>query len=345
MTEDFISVIVTTYNQEDTIGRTLDSILAQECSIPVEIVIGEDCSTDHTRDICHAYAEKFPEKIRLMCNEYNKGIIDNYFDCLLACRGKYIADCAGDDFWTDRHKLDKESALIKSNPEITLVHTDWRYYDEDTMQAYCSGMQKYDTTITDGSLMLEDIIIQTDRPVIHLCTALYRKDVFIEEYKKDKYMFRNKNFGCEDLQICFIMAMRGLIGYIPDETTNYSRGHNSVSYNTNERKQFRFVEQVSALSFYLSNKYSVKSQQTEAYFRRRIHELAMHAFRSKAVDMKETIYRHAEEWDVNPFVKTNIILSVMNNNIAYNAILHARRLFRYFKKCRLYLSTNNFFRS
>ena len=51
MMEDKISVIVATYNQEDTIARTLDSILMQRCHLPIEIVVGEDCSTDSTRTV------------------------------------------------------------------------------------------------------------------------------------------------------------------------------------------------------------------------------------------------------------------------------------------------------
>ena len=113
--ENMISVVVITYNQEATISRTLDSILMQQCHVPYEIVIGEDCSTDNTRAICQSYAEKHPDKIRLICNQQNKGIVDNYFDCLLECRGKYIADCAGDDFWTDPQKLEKEICVMEAH--------------------------------------------------------------------------------------------------------------------------------------------------------------------------------------------------------------------------------------
>ena len=91
--ENLISVVVCTYNQEDTIARTLDSILMQQCHVPYEIIIGEDCSTDQTLSVCEAYASKFPDKIRLIANKPNKGIIDNYFDCILASNGQYIADC------------------------------------------------------------------------------------------------------------------------------------------------------------------------------------------------------------------------------------------------------------
>ena len=113
-----ISVIVTTYNQEKTIGRALDSVLSQRCHLPVEVIIGEDCSTDHAREICQEYATRYPQ-IRLFCNDHNKGIVDNYFDCLLACQGDYIADCAGDDFWIDDQKLEKASRLMEADSSTT----------------------------------------------------------------------------------------------------------------------------------------------------------------------------------------------------------------------------------
>ena len=81
--EEMISVVVVTYNQEKTIARTLDSILCQRCHLPIEIVIGEDASTDNTRAICEDYAKRYPQ-IRLFSNPQNKGVADNYIDCLLA---------------------------------------------------------------------------------------------------------------------------------------------------------------------------------------------------------------------------------------------------------------------
>ena len=81
--ENMISVIVCTFNQEDTISRTLDSILCQKCHVPFEIIIGEDCSTDGTLAICKTYQQKYPDIIRILANNPNKGIVDNYYDCLL----------------------------------------------------------------------------------------------------------------------------------------------------------------------------------------------------------------------------------------------------------------------
>lgn len=60
-----VSVIVLTYNQEKLIGRTLDSIIAQECDFPFEIIVGEDCSTDGTLTVCREYEARYPGIIRL----------------------------------------------------------------------------------------------------------------------------------------------------------------------------------------------------------------------------------------------------------------------------------------
>ena len=104
MMENMISVVVITYNQEVTISRTLDSILMQQCHVPFEIVIGEDCSTDNTRAICQSYAEKHPDIIRLFCNEQNKGIVKQIYEQMpepkvvvavgiCACSGGIFKDC------------------------------------------------------------------------------------------------------------------------------------------------------------------------------------------------------------------------------------------------------------
>ena len=128
--EDKISVIVATYNQEETIARTLDSVLMQQCHVPIEIILGEDCSTDGTLAVCQHYANEHPDVIRLIANKQNKGLVDNYFDCILAAQGKYIADCAGDDFWTDPLKLEKEVCVMEQHPNVTMALTRWNWFNE-----------------------------------------------------------------------------------------------------------------------------------------------------------------------------------------------------------------------
>lgn len=323
-----ISIIVVTYNQERTIGRTLDSILRQQCHLPIEIIIGEDCSTDGTRIICQDYAARYPEQIRLFCNEHNKGLIDNYYDCLLACQGTYIADCAGDDFWVDTQKLEKEVCLMEADSSITLVHTAWKSYNENTQIASDSPRQPFTEPITDGKKMLEAILTQTRMPVIHLCTALYRAETILREYHANTALFRNQKAGCEDLQIAFLMAYSGNIAYLPDVTLYYSQGSETISAPKNERKLFDFYKKVTNLSYELSEKYNIHSKQTEHFFQERIYALLMHAFRAHAPKLRDEAITYQQKWHVKDTWKTVFAQIIMQNKWSWHLALGLRKYLR-----------------
>ena len=306
--ENMISVVVITYNQEGTISRTLDSILMQQCHVPFEIVIGEDCSTDNTRAICEGYAQQHPDIIRLICNPQNKGIVDNYFDCLLACRGKYIADCAGDDFWTDPQKLEKEVCMMEAHDNVTMVITNWQYYDEEH-QTPMPSRQQHLASITPGHDLLKAIITQRNMSVFHLCTALYRADVFRKAYKEDTFLFRNKGFCSEDIQIAFSMALHGDIAYLPDITLSYSLGQESVSNSEDDAKQFGFVRKMTDLIHYLASKHHIDLVD---FFPDRIFALGMHAFRAHQPKLYQATLACEKEWQVNRPLKNRILFAVMS---------------------------------
>ena len=113
-----VSVAVITYNQEDTIAQTLESILMQKGDFDLEIVVGEDCSKDRTRMICEAFAKDNPSTIRLLPSEKNLGIFPNYVRTLLACTGDFIGDIAGDDYYFDDHALEKQVLYMQQHPMV-----------------------------------------------------------------------------------------------------------------------------------------------------------------------------------------------------------------------------------
>lgn len=122
-----ISVGVITYNQQDTIRQTLDSILMQKGDFNLEIVIGEDCSTDSTRAICEEYIHSFTRSsvhsLVLLPSQKNLGIMENFARVMQACTGEYVAICAGDDYWCDEYKLQKQLEYFKEHPEVGVVST------------------------------------------------------------------------------------------------------------------------------------------------------------------------------------------------------------------------------
>ena len=224
-----VSIIVVTYNQRDTIGRALDSVLMQLVDFDYEIVVGDDGSTDGTRQVCEAYAERHPE-IRLMPAAPNKGVTRNYFDCLEACRGEYIADCAGDDAWSTTDKLAKEVAILDAHPQVAIVHTGWTTRNIDTGEIIGTCIKTDLPPIGDGRLTLQKLLRHENPTALHLCTALYRRSAIMEQYTAHRDFCRAQ--CSEDFTIEALLCARHQVAYIPDVTLYYSVGSSqSVSNN------------------------------------------------------------------------------------------------------------------
>lgn len=116
-----VSVGMITYNHEPYIAQAIESVLMQETNFPIELIIGEDCSTDRTREIVLEYQKKYPEIIRVVTSDSNVGMWKNGWRTAMACRGEYRANCEGDDYWTDPHKLQKQVAFFGANPDVVMV--------------------------------------------------------------------------------------------------------------------------------------------------------------------------------------------------------------------------------
>lgn len=115
-----VSVCIITYNQEEYIEKCLQGAVNQNFKGNFEIVIGEDHSTDRTRDICKQFSRNYPDRIKLLERSENLGVMKNFISTLSCCQGKYIAICEGDDYWTDNSKLQKQFDIMEENINIDL---------------------------------------------------------------------------------------------------------------------------------------------------------------------------------------------------------------------------------
>ena len=123
-----VSVCVQTYNHSNYIKECLDSILAQKVDFDLEVLLGEDDSTDDTRAICKEYALKYPNIIKLFLHD-RKNVIYinnratgryNFMYNLKYANGKYLAFCEGDDYWTDPYKLQKQVDFLEAEASFSL---------------------------------------------------------------------------------------------------------------------------------------------------------------------------------------------------------------------------------
>lgn len=112
-----VSVCTITYNHAHYLEQAIDSVLMQQTTFQVEMVIGEDCSKDQTRQIAQRYASRYPDRIRLITRDKNVGAQANFIETVRACTGAYVALLEGDDYWTDPHKLQRQADFLDFHPQ------------------------------------------------------------------------------------------------------------------------------------------------------------------------------------------------------------------------------------
>lgn len=135
-----VSVCVQTYQHEKYIRECIEGILKQETTFDFELLIGEDESSDKTREICIELAQRHPEVIRLFFHSRENNIQIagsptgrfNLIYNFCKSRGKYIAICEGDDFWTDSLKLQRQVDLMETKSNLSASFTSALYKFENT---------------------------------------------------------------------------------------------------------------------------------------------------------------------------------------------------------------------
>ena len=171
-----VSVCVQTYNHENYIIACLDGILMQKTTFDYEILLGEDDSADNTRKICIEYAQKHPDKIRLILHDRSNVIkINNkptgrynFLYNLINSSGKYIALCEGDDYWTDENKLQKQFDYLEANPNYTICAHDMKVVNGEN-QIIRELVSGYSGTYSDLDLAKGNFL--------HTASVLFKRDV------------------------------------------------------------------------------------------------------------------------------------------------------------------------
>jgi glycosyltransferase involved in cell wall biosynthesis len=221
------SVLIITYNHEKYIAETIESIVSQKVNFDFEVVIGEDLSTDGTRNICEKYAAKYPGLIRLLPSDKNYGAVGNEVRTLKACTGEYIALCEGDDYWIDNSKLQKQIDFLDANPDFSLSFTAIEVIDETGPQKQgaelnFSGAVQNAATAENGkniikdTFSIEDLIDLRYNPMtIHTATMLFRNCITFP--LPDFYY---KTFTT-DYALFLLLGTKGRIKYFSEKTAAY----------------------------------------------------------------------------------------------------------------------------
>lgn len=239
-----LSVIMTTYNHERYIAEAIESVLRQQTSFRVEIVIGEDCSTDRTLNIARDYQRMYPEAIRIVTSEENVGWRKNYRRTIAAARGKYIAMLDGDDYFTHRKKLQMQVDMLEADPEAGMCYTRSERVDEEgSTTLYPEG-----ECVTTFEAMLR-------RNPAENCTVVARRDL-VERYYQEIRPEEHPEWRTDDLPMWLWFAATGRYRAIDCPTAVHRVLRESVSHSPKYRKKIAFVDSLSDISIWYDERYN-----------------------------------------------------------------------------------------
>lgn len=207
MNKPIITIACTTYNHEKFIEGAIRGFLMQKTTFPIEIIIHDDASTDSTASIVVKYAKKYPKLIFPILqeeNQYSKGIKPWHNFVFPKAKGKYIALCEGDDYWTDPLKLQKQVDFLDKNSEISATYHNVDRFDYNTKKTDFIEYYKENTFLT------EDDIIFAGGKTTPTLSAVFRSK-FLNS--APKWVF---NSPVGDIPLVFYLMSQGKLYYFKD---------------------------------------------------------------------------------------------------------------------------------
>lgn len=184
-----VTIRCATYNHEPYIRQCLEGFVMQKTNFRFEAIVHDDASTDGTADIIREYAKKYPDIIKPILeteNQYSKhdGSIRRIMNA--HTRGKYVAMCEGDDYWTDPFKLQKQVDFLELNKEYSFCCTRYKIYDEDKL----CFLKEYAYSYYNNTDLEIDVSLFTKVWVTQILTTVIRKDCYLlVQREADKYKY------------------------------------------------------------------------------------------------------------------------------------------------------------
>lgn len=250
----------------------LDSVVMQQTSFDYEIVIGDDGSSDNTPVIIQSYIDQYPQLFQAYLHKENQGPSEprefagrnNVLQLLKACRGKYVALCEGDDYWTDPLKLQKQVDFLDANPDFSICHHNVKviYEDGSPEHFFNSEHQKSISGIED--ILKDDWFMAT-------ASWLYRN-----HFLDNDFADWHHKAASGDWAVIIQIAKHGKIKYLPEAMGVYRKhrgGLSNVHASTNLFYLTNRMEMFKNIGLWLDNQYDEIIQKTVATYQKQIDQL------------------------------------------------------------------------
>ncbi|MBO4828839.1 MAG: glycosyltransferase [Fibrobacter sp.] len=212
-----VSIKCLAFNQEEYIAQTMDGFLMQETNFPFEIIVHDDASTDKTADILREYEKKYPLIVKPIYqteNQYSKrdGSLTRASNAPL--KGKYVAECEGDDYWTDPNKLQRQVDFLESHPDYSLSAENGNILFTET------GVIQPFSNEPERDFSLDDLLIRRRFPT---ASVLFSRAHLLEFLDQDAPRFDTSQWA--------FLSTKGKIHYNPIISSVYRRGSGVTENN------------------------------------------------------------------------------------------------------------------
>ena len=247
-----VSICCLTYNHEPYIRQCLDGFMMQKTDFPFEMLIHDDASTDGTADIIREYKAKHPDIIKPIYqtdNQYSKGVGVSRVYQFPRAKGKYIAMCEGDDYWTDPYKLQKQVDVMEANENFGMIHSNYDVVDKNN-----NIIRKYNWNWSSGNIF--DLFFNYKYAIV-TATVLFRTSLY-EVHQSELSELLGLKLGCGDAILWMVFAKNAEVKFMPDSTTCYRVLENSASHNTDIEKVYNFTKDSSILRENVAKLYDIK---------------------------------------------------------------------------------------
>jgi glycosyltransferase involved in cell wall biosynthesis len=304
------SVQMLSYNHEPYIARAIEGVINQKTDFPFELVIGEDCSTDKTRQIVLEYQEKYPDIINVISSNNNVGMFQNCLRTEKACRGKYIAYCEGDDYWHHPLKLQMQVDYLESHPDYGMVHSN-AYHFHVKNEKYEKSIYKFQPDFDDGNAYFD--ILTGKRPMATL-TVCAKKNL-ISEVLKNNPECSDEHYLMADLQRWLEMSRLAKVKYLSETLATYNILLESASTSQDLNKALRFQLSAKEIRYHYLLKYDCPievDRQTRYSSIVRVFNYAVHA---KNAEVAKREILELREMNLSPPWKDYILYWGCSNRI------------------------------
>lgn len=268
MSDVAVHVFMLAYNVEPYLAQAIEGVLAQQTDFPVQLFIGEDCSTDSTPAIARAYADKYPERIAFLPSERNLGITANTARMLPYCTAKYLAVCDGDDAWIDPLKLQKQVDFLEAHPEYGVSYSDVKVISESGVPLDAPDYSSLRENYAEGDIFTQLLLGN----FINNSTAVVRRDLL-----RDFHIDPERSYSICDYFMWLHVAARAKVHFLPEQTTAYRWHMTNVTQSAekarNNQKKYQSILGDVLLDFARQNRRPLSPSQKTILFRKTLSAL------------------------------------------------------------------------